>query len=813
VEEGRAEADGSNLTIVRATVPIPIDGQTFDNIPLDIETRYEVADLAQLAGFFDDVPVSGQAAADISIAGNFKEIKAGIDLSGEHLGYGEMQLGSLALKGNAVILQESMGRIQSTGITVTELTQTNGSGTLALLTPAEGTWQQDTFSADAALQVDGKGEVVLGIRKSAGADLSGDITAHNLESSGFLDNFISGRYFFSGTDLEMVFSGIPQQPQVQLSGTVSEAGGAVVPFPMNGKFNLQYTSRGIEISDFTWKSHDRNQLTISGFLPYDPLAQEPLLEGSLVLEGDINFPALEDIAFLLEPWGIGKGSVDADIDLTGSWKEPEGRAVFRVEGLEPPDRMRGYIDSPVNLTCEIEAKKKSIILKSASLDSYQYSAQAKGSWQHGVSVRQVLQRRKAELQGDIVLDASVQLKDLNFLRRRLTWLRQLEGDMRGEIFISGPVTGPAIKGSFSLTDGEASHTFNFPMLTDLNLNGDFDQRSITIKDMRAEVGGSPVNLSGKVVRDQEKVDLSLHINGKNVLLFRNNDMRMRGDVQLNVTGPLDRLAVKGTTGLTSGYYTRDLDLLGMVGSSSTPVSEGESYLFSFTEPPLRNAVFDVKITAIEPFKIRNNVIRGALRPELTLKGTGELPYLVGTIYIDPSRVLLPSGRLQVQSGLLRFLEGEPDRPKLDLVAQSKILGYDINVVIQGPLDDPAVTLSSSPALPNDELLLLLLTGQPSRQESGTSLKSKGTTNVMVYLGRDFLNKWLEDESGAGDETILDRFELDFGRDVTMSGEQTIESSFRLSEQTIGTGRIYYLTGEKDKYDAYNYGLKVVFRFE
>ena len=77
----------------------------------------------------------------------------------------------------------------------------------------------------------------------------------------------------------------------------------------------------------------------------------------------------------------------------------------------------------------------------------------------------------------------------------------------------------------------------------------------------------------------------------------------------------------------------------------------------------------------------------------------------------------------------------------------------------------------------------------------------------------FLNKWLEDESGTSDETILDRFELDFGRSVTKSGEQTVESTFRLSKQTAQTGKIYYLSGEKDKYDAINYGLKLVFRLE
>ena len=211
--------------------------------------------------------------------------------------------------------------------------------------------------------------------------------------------------------------------------------------------------------------------------------------------------------------------------------------------------------------------------------------------------------------------------------------------------------------------------------------------------------------------------------------------------------------------------------------------------------------------------IRNNFIRGSLRPDLTLKGTGELPFLLGTVYIDPTRVLLPSGRLQVQSGVLRFLEGQPDRPQLDLLAQSKLLGYDINVVTSGPIDDPVITLSSSPALTNDELLLLLLTGQPPKEDVAGGAKSSAATNVIVYLGRDFLNKWLEAAPGASDETIMDRFELDFGRNITKSGEQTVEATFRLSRYTSETGRMYYLSGEKDKYDAYNYGLRLVFRFE
>ena len=812
--EGRAVTDESSLAIRQATIPIPPTIEALASVPVELAARLESSNLQGFANLFGNIPVRGEIGADINIKGRLREPETTLNLTGEYLSYEEKPLGSLALQGKIKILQQSLGKIKSLQFTVTELTQANDSGTLELLSPVTGAWQQDRFSVDAVFQIDGQGEIALGIRKIPGKDVEGEIVTRDIHSTGWLANFIDARYFFHGADIEAVLKGLPDSTVLELSGTVSEVGDTDVPFPLAGSFGLRYSSKGIEISEFTWKSHERNQLTLTGYLPYDPMASKPFLDGDIFLKGHIDFPALEDVGVFLEPWGISKGSVVLDLDVTGKWNLPEGHILVKAEGIEPPETLREYMDSAVDFSCDIAALGGSIVLQEASLDSSAYSAQATGSWRHGISVKELLQNRKVELEGEVAADATVKLKNFNFLRKNLPWIRRLEGDMQGELHLAGPITNPSLQGSFFLKDGELRHTFNFPMLSEVNLHGVFDEHSLTISNMQAEVGGSPVNLSGNVNKDKESIAVNLHVDGKNLLLFRNNDMRMRGDVQLDVSGPLEHLFIKGTTGMTGGYYTRNIDFLGKFGSSAVPVSEGVSFLFSFPDPPLKDATFDIKITTIEPFRIRNNLIRGILRPELSLKGTGELPFLVGTVYIGPSRVLLPSGRLQIQSGLIRFPAGEPDRPQLDLLANSKVLGYDINVVTQGPLDDPVITLSSSPSLPNDDLLLLLLTGQPPKEESVTSTGlGRGATNVMVYLGRDFLNKWLEDESGTSDETILDRFELDYGRAVTKSGEQTIESTFRLSEQTTEKKKVYYLSGEKDRYDAYNYGFKVVFRFE
>jgi hypothetical protein len=813
VDTARAAAADSRLTVDRAVIPIPSTSKVMEKVTLDFGARIETGKLANLTALIGTIPLDGEASADLHVSGSIKEPKVTINLDGGYLNYREMQIGSLILAGDIRFTQEKLWHLKSIDFELTELIQENGSGVLTLLSPVTGKWQEDSLIINGTFHLDSKGEIAAGISRAPGKEVALEISTRSLASDGWLANYIAPDFFFHGADIEAVLLGVLENTQLQLSGSVSEAGATDVDFPLSGSFNLHYSSKGIEIEEFTWRSMERNQLTISGFVPYDPMAEEPFLKGELSLACYIDFPSLEDVAVFLEPWGIDKGSLDLDMELTGSWKQPLGHVLLQVENLEPPDRLRKFIESPADIVVDITTQDDTIVLKSGSLESAQYAVQATGTWQHEVSVKELLRKGKGELQGEVNGNIAVQLKDMNFLRRNLPWLRRLEGDMRGEMHVSGLISKPILKGSFSLKDGEASHTFNFPMLSAVNLQGLFDENSITISEMQAEVGGSPVNLNGRINMEQNGVNVNLHVNGRNVLLFRNNDMLVRGDVLLDVSGPLDRLLINGTTGLTGGYYSRNIDFLSMIGSSSTPVSEGVNSLFSFQDPPLNKAVLDIRITTIEPFRIRTRLIRGVLRPELSLKGTGELPFLVGTVYIDPTRVLLPSGRLQVQSGLLRFLEEKPDRPELDLIAQSKLIGYDINVVTRGPLDDLVITLSSSPALPNEDLMLLLLTGQPPKDDIAAGAQSKAPTNVMVYLGRDFLSKWLEDETGTGDETILDRFELDFGRDVTKSGDQTVDSSFRLSRQTTGKGRMYYLTGEKDKYDAYNYGLKLVFHFD
>ena len=142
-----------------------------------------------------------------------------------------------------------------------------------------------------------------------------------------------------------------------------------------------------------------------------------------------------------------------------------------------------------------------------------------------------------------------------------------------------------------------------------------------------------------------------------------------------------------------------------------------------------------------------------------------------------------------------------------------MLGYDVTMLVEGPYDEPVVTLSSVPPLSNEELLLLIITGkQPSATDDSKSSQQQ-SMNVAVFLGRDLIARWFGSESAEADEAIFERFEVGVGRAVTRAGEETIDAQFRVAEDVLRDGDKLYITGEKDIFDFYNAGVRIVFRFK
>lgn len=170
---------------------------------------------------------------------------------------------------------------------------------------------------------------------------------------------------------------------------------------------------------------------------------------------------------------------------------------------------------------------------------------------------------------------------------------------------------------------------------------------------------------------------------------------------------------------------------------------------------------------------------------------------------------LPATRLYLQPSVARFLEDDPFHPQLNLFGRSRLQGYDVQVVVTGPYDQPRVVLSSSPPLAEDDLLVLLTTGQPPTERFD---RRAAAGTAALYLARDFLTTFFGSDSVDAEESLLDRLEITIGADRSRDGAETMTGRLLLREGVLRDGDSLYLEGGRDAFEDFFLGLELLFRF-
>lgn len=559
-------------------------------------------------------------------------------------------------------------------------------------------------------------------------------------------------------------------------------------------------------------------INFDGRLPLAPLSDAPLLDGELELHARANFDDLGKLNAPGDPRGAAQGKLAVDLDLLGSWDDLRGNAHIGGEQLSifAPGLEQAWVRE-ADLIADLDMGQR-WTLETLSLKSTELSFDASGSL--GVAPDfQGWAGGKKLLADDtpVGVEFDLETHDPELLHRLQSqygggFLRRLEGALRVQLALSGTTNAPRYGGHIELDDAVFKVVPEMPAIERANLRLDFDRQRVRINSFRGELGAEPFELSGIVELGGESPELNLELSGSDLLFLRGNGLKMRGDTNLTLSGPLHAPTLAGSMALTDGLVVRNIGIFEKAaGRNRAPSARVGFKPFSFREAPLKDLRFDIKISSPAPLRVRTRILQAELRPELNLNGNGEVPTFSGLVYIDPSRVKLPTGWLAIDSGRLDF-ESNPFAPELDLTAHMRLSGYDLDLVAQGPYDNPQIIVSSSPPLPQDDAYILLMTGRPP-QGKVSLLNEKGVQTVGLYIASDFLSRMLGTESINSNTWFLDRLEVISGRDTTVNGDETLEATFKLAEGVVGKNGDMYLSAEQDVYDEFNFGLRFVFRFE
>ncbi|MGH9919184.1 MAG: translocation/assembly module TamB domain-containing protein, partial [Nitrososphaerales archaeon] len=305
----------------------------------------------------------------------------------------------------------------------------------------------------------------------------------------------------------------------------------------------------------------------------------------------------------------------------------------------------------------------------------------------------------------------------------------------GTITVNASVAGtahePQIRGVVRLASGDLRDYAEGVHLEDINARLVGGRGILRIASMTARAGPGQLSAKGTVGVLQPGMPIDVSLSAQHIQPITNDILTANVDTQMRVAGTLRKhLDVTGTihvnrasVNIPNGFppSVATLDVI-RPGQAQQPVATATSRLV---------IVLGITLNAPDAIFVQGRGLDAQLGGKLEIAGTSDNPQVSGGFRMVRGVFSLAGTNLNFTSGKVSFngqgLKGGID-PTLDFIAQSSVT-YNgptmVTLTVSGFADSPKISLSSSPPLPQDDLLGLLLFGKPASQLTAVQLAETG----------------------------------------------------------------------------------------
>ena len=292
-----------------------------------------------------------------------------------------------------------------------------------------------------------------------------------------------------------------------------------------------------------------------------------------------------------------------------------------------------------------------------------------------------------------------------------------------ELFdLSGPVSvaadargtpgGPTIRGVVKAEGARIESARTGTVLTDVQATGRFGGSQLVIDRFAAQAGEE-----GRVTGTGRFDFAAANGIGMDVVLAADRArMIARDDIAATVTGPL-RFYSDGAGGTISGdvRLNRARYRLGRATAATAAprlrireinAPGGEE----LDEAPVRPWRLDVRARAPGRVNVTGLGLTSEWSANLRIGGEPTNPAISGVATLIRGDYEFAGREFGLDRGVIRFDGGVPANPALDIVANANATGLNAQIRVAGNALTPDISFTSTPALPQDELLSRLLFG-------------------------------------------------------------------------------------------------------
>jgi translocation and assembly module TamB len=301
--------------------------------------------------------------------------------------------------------------------------------------------------------------------------------------------------------------------------------------------------------------------------------------------------------------------------------------------------------------------------------------------------------------------------------------------------IRGSFEEPRVVGTASLNQVSVSLLIGNERWTVNNIKSllRFTANQVQIDTMEGTLGGGRVTASGGALLEGFSIArFVVNIQGNNVTVPVPENFRSTVDAQIEIRGSQREQLISGLVNLRRAEYTQNIELADIVN-----VRRGETIEESKLD--LTSAVLnDLRVEGRNALVVRNNLADLVGSVSLRFDGPVSDPIISGRITATSGTLNFRNDRYEITRALLDLPASRNADPILNIQAESQIRGYRVIVSLTGPLSQPQAAVRSEPALPQDDVVALITTGQLATGDTSTSVLSQSGLGTATSLLTDAL---------------------------------------------------------------------------
>jgi translocation and assembly module TamB len=289
-------------------------------------------------------------------------------------------------------------------------------------------------------------------------------------------------------------------------------------------------------------------------------------------------------------------------------------------------------------------------------------------------------------------------------------------DITGPVAIgadaAGTLNDPRIKGSLQTDRARLESPVTGTIIQNIAARGRFDGSQLLIESFSGSTAGGAVSGSGSFdLAAARGYPMDVTVAVRNALLIDRDDLRAQ------LTGPL-RIRSNGNGGTIGGnveLVSGSFRLGSATAAGEVPRLNVREINRRETDAPARRAGnapwrLDLGVRSSEGLRVTGLGMNSYWGTDIRVRGNVTEPRIDGTATLARGTYDFAGRRFDLSRGTMLFQGRVPIDPQLDIVAEGTTRGLNAQIRVTGRSQRPEIAFTSTPALPQDEVLSRLLFG-------------------------------------------------------------------------------------------------------